>query len=78
MNALSKLLSFLNRLDASNISYILKHNREETIVVFIDVPGQRWEVDFFEDGSIEVEKFISTFVKGNGGLIEELFSEFSD
>ena len=78
MNSFGKLLSFLNRLDDAKISYSLKHNRDDTIVILIDVPGQRWEVDFFEDGSIEVEKFISTFVTGNGELIEELFREFSD
>ncbi len=78
MNALGKLLSFLNRLEQANINYILRHVRDETIMVLISIPGQRWEVEFFEDGSIEVEKFIGTFVTGNGELIEELFSKFSD
>ncbi len=28
-------------------------------MVEVVVPGQRWEVEFFQDSHIEVEKFIS-------------------
>jgi hypothetical protein len=28
-------------------------------MVLVTVPGERWEVEFFADGSIEVERFIS-------------------
>jgi hypothetical protein len=72
MNSLGKLLSFLNRLEQAKICYILKHVRDETIMVLIAVPGERWEVEFFEDGSIEVEKFISTAVIGNGDMMRLL------
>lgn len=78
MTSFAKLLSFLNRLDQVKIAYSLGHNRAETIMVIIDVPGQRWEIEFFEDGTVEVEKFISTGVTGNGENIEELFSKFAD
>jgi hypothetical protein len=53
-------------------------------MVEIAVPGQRWEVEFMDDGSIEIEKFISSgqiFVCKEIHQckeIEELFSEFSD
>jgi hypothetical protein len=47
-------------------------------MVEIAVPGQRWEVEFMEDGSIEIEKFISSGQIFDGKEIEELFSEFSD
>lgn len=78
MNSLAKLLSFLNRLDKAKISYSHEHNRDETIMVLVVVPGQRWEIEYFVDGSIEIEKFISEGVKGDDGTLEELFSKFSE
>ena len=78
MNTLARLTSFLKRLEESKISYSLEHNRDETIMVLIAVPGQRWEIEFFEDGTVEVEKFISTGVTGDDGTIDELFSKFAD
>ena len=78
MNSLAKLLSFLNRLDKAKISYSLEHNRDETIMVLVVVPGQRWEIEYFVDWSIEIEKFISEGVKGDDGTLEELFSKFSE
>lgn len=59
MNSLQKLLDFLCQLDANKIRFTLKHIRDETIMVFISVPGERWEVEFFADGDIEVEVFKS-------------------
>jgi hypothetical protein len=53
-------------------------------MVEIAVPGKRWEVEFMDDGTIEIEKFISTGQifnceeVGQCKEIEELFSEFSD
>ncbi|WP_207714300.1 hypothetical protein [Scytonema sp. UIC 10036] len=65
-NGFSKLIKFLNQLEQKKISYTLAHNRDETVMLNIAVPGERWEVEFFEDGSIEVEKFIS-----NGEILGE-------
>jgi len=53
------LFSFLNDLRDSKISYRLCHHREEAITVEIAVPGERWEVEFFEDGTVETEIFRS-------------------
>ncbi len=55
----AKLLAFLDRLEADNIDYTLTRNRDEALMVLIAVPGERWEVEFFADGSVEVEKFVS-------------------
>lgn len=55
-----KLIAFLNQLELDKISYSLAHNRDETIMVNVAVPGERWEVEFFVDGSVEVERFISS------------------
>ncbi|MDK8640445.1 hypothetical protein [Niallia taxi] len=44
----------------------------------IAVPGQRWEVEFMEDGTVEIEKFISDEDFYDGKEIETLIKDFSD
>lgn len=79
MKSFEKLLSFLSALKSKNIFFDLQHIRDETILVYVVVPGQRWEVEFFVDGSIEIERFIA---EPDGihdeSILEELWKEFSD
>jgi hypothetical protein len=81
MNGLQKLLHFMKRLDASKIHYWLDRPRDEAAMVRVDVPGERWEVEFFVDGHIEVEVFKSggpgAGLEGEEAL-DRLFREFSD
>lgn len=73
-----QLLDFLGRLNRARISYTLAHNRDEAIMVLIAVPGARWEVEFFADGSIEVEVFESSGSLQGPEMLARLFEEFSD
>ena len=74
-----KLNDFLNELEEGKIFYKLDKVRSEAIMVEVVVPGQRWEVEFMDDGSVEIEKFIS-----DGGVmydeseLKNLFKNFSD
>ena len=75
---MQKLLDFLNRLDAVALSYRIEHNRDESVMVIVAVPSQRWEVEFFANDDIEVEVF-----EGIGGVegperLEELFDRHSE
>jgi hypothetical protein len=80
-NSLQKLLDFLDELEQRKISFTLRRSRSGTIMVEIAVPGERWEVEFFADGHVEIEVF-----RGGGpdsGLegevaLERLFTNFSD
>jgi hypothetical protein len=56
----NKLVTFLDQLEQQHIGYTLAHNREDALMVLVAVPGERWEIEFQSDGSIEVEKFVST------------------
>ncbi len=78
MKNLENLLSFLVRLEAVKIHCSLEHNRDEAIMVLIVVPGQHWEVEFFEDGSIEIEIFKSDGEIYDEKKLGELFDKFSD
>ncbi|WP_039044074.1 hypothetical protein [Sporosarcina sp. ZBG7A] len=73
------LNDFLNELEERKIFYKLDKVRSEAVMVEVVVPGQRWEIEFMDDGSIEIEKFIS-----DGGVmydeseLKNLFENFSD
>ncbi len=73
-----KLLTFLNKLEQEKVSYTLAHHRDEAIMVTVAVPGERWEVEFLNDGSVEVEKFISNGEMGGEEVLGELFSRYSE
>jgi len=74
----SKLVTFLNQLEQERISYTLAHHRDETIMVNVAVGGERWEVEFFEDGSVEVERFISSGEINGEEVFNELFAMYSE
>jgi hypothetical protein len=76
-NTLGRALAFLDHLNKLNFAYSLKHVRD-TLMVVISVPGERWEVEFFENGEIEIERFISSFVDeiDDDGLYK-LIAEFA-
>jgi hypothetical protein len=77
-NPLDKLLSLLEQLDQAHIHYRLARNREEAITVEVAVPGQRWEIDVFATGAIEVEVFRSDGAMRGEEAIVALLRDFSD
>jgi hypothetical protein len=52
-------LDFVKELSARKIYYSLSVAREDAVMVEITVPGEKWEVEFFADGRVEVEIFKS-------------------
>jgi hypothetical protein len=78
MDTLKEMNKFLNTLDENKIFYRLNKVRLEGIMIEVAVPGQRWEIEFMEDGSIEVEKFISDGLIYGKEELEMLINEFSD
>ena len=76
--AFTKLLAFLDQLDHQHISYTLAHQREDALMVVVAVPGERWEIEFRSDGTIEVEKFISTGEIHEAESLSELFARYAD
>ncbi|MEH2461653.1 hypothetical protein [Nostoc sp.] len=73
-----KLVTFLNQLEQEKISYTLAHHRDETIMVNVAVAGERWEVEFFEDGSVEIERFVSSGEIKGEEVFNELFAMYSE
>lgn len=77
-NVSNELFVLLRRLEKSKIHYTLNRYRDEAIMVSVSVPGQRWEIEFMEDGTIEIEKFISNGMIYDESAFKELFDSFSD
>ena len=70
------LLEFLRKLEENNIYYKLNKIRE-SILVEIAVPSERWEVEFFENGEIQVERFTSNGEITGEESLDLLFNQFS-
>jgi hypothetical protein len=68
-----RLLQFLDELEEVHIYYDLKHSRD-SILVRVDVPTGMWEIEFFEDGTLEVELFPRE--KGVEAVPEEWLKHF--
>ena len=75
---LKEFISFLNKLEENSIFYKLNKVRNEAIMIEVAVPGQRWEIEFLEDDTVDIEKFISDKDMYDVYELETLFKEFSD
>ncbi len=78
MSELSELTNLLDRLDEAEIHYTLSSVSEGAIMVGIDAPGEHWEVEFMNDGDIEVEIFKSDGQIFDFSIIEDLFEGDED
>jgi len=73
-----QLRPFIRELEEAEIYFELAINREDAISVMIAVPGERWEVDFLDDGSIDVERFVSSGELQDESALKNLFSRFDE
>ncbi len=77
-NQFNNLLKFLHRLDRSDIHYSVAYYRYDGISVQVSVPGERWEIDFLEDGTVDVERFCSAGGVHDQSSLEQLFERFAE
>jgi hypothetical protein len=47
-------------------------------MVCVTVPGERWEIEFLGDGSVEIERFISNGEICGEEAFAELFARYAD
>ncbi len=75
---IESVLALLQRLQIACICYTLAHNQEDAITIQVVVPGQRWEIDFYVNGTIDIEIFKSDGAIRDISALETLFRDFSD
>ena len=73
-----QLKAFIQELRDAEISFELSDYRIGAISVLINVPGERWEVDFLDDGTVDVERFISNGEIRDEEALKELFARFDE
>ena len=73
-NQFKQLLTFLERLDRAKISYTLRHSREDALMIVAFAPGEYWEIEFLDDGDIDIERFRSNGHIDDESILERLFA----
>ena len=73
-----QITTLLKKLERAHIHYTLASHREDTIMVLVTVPGERWEIEFLGDGSIEVERFVSNGEICGEEALHELWTRYAD
>ena len=79
--ALRQMLDLLRRFSEAKISYRLRQSREDALMIEVNVPGQRWEIEFvdYDDAvQVEIERFVSNGHVDDESALDELFAQFSD
>ena len=74
----SKIHSLLKEIEAAKIHYRLARHDGETITIEAVVPGQRWEIQVFEDGKVQAEIFSSSGSIVDENAIRRLINQFAD
>ncbi len=65
-------------MDTARIYFELARPRDEALMILVAVPGERWEIEYLEDGTIEIEIFRSDGELKGPEALADLFSRFSD
>ena len=77
MGGFDGLFGFLAKLQERSAAYRLSSVRPGALMVEVAVPGERWEVEFFRDGGVEVEVFRSDGVVMDGSCLDDLWARLA-
>ncbi len=80
---MNDFMELLKKLEDRNIYFQLNRTRDNTIMIEVAVPGQRWEIEycFYDEnsnGTFEIEKFVSDGTIYDKSELDVLFRDFSD
>jgi hypothetical protein len=70
-----KLLDLVDRFEEAGIWYTLAHHRPEAIMIQTAAPGERWEIEVLDDGSVDVEIFRSDGSIQDERVIDDFFNK---
>ena len=77
-NIYTRLLALLERLDGAKIPYTLSHSRDDAVMICAFAPGEYWEIEFMEDGGVDIERYRSDGRIHDEAALRELFQPCSD
>jgi hypothetical protein len=73
-----RLYTLLQQLERARIHYTLARVRDDTVMIRATVPGRRYEIEVFADGSVEVEVFGGEGPIGGQEAVDDLLANYSD
>jgi hypothetical protein len=76
MNAIENALAFCTALQQRKAPYQVLVVRPDAVTVALAVPGERWEVEFFTDGRVELERFVSQGVEERSTAVADALALF--
>jgi hypothetical protein len=72
VSALSNAAALCSYLRAQQASLTLNIVRDDALLVTVALPGQLWEIEFFDDGTVEIDRYVSQGVDEANSLYEQL------
>ncbi|MBK7103696.1 MAG: hypothetical protein IPH62_00295 [Ignavibacteriae bacterium] len=70
------IYELLKKLEDAHIFFTLGRSRPDTILVTLTLVGERTEIDVFEDGHMEVSRFLGNEnIVGENDLIDKIIEE---
>jgi hypothetical protein len=69
---------FCEQLVVQRVRYDMDIVRDDAVMVTVAVPGERWEIEFMSDGTVEVERFESTGVESVADPLAMLIAALGD
>jgi hypothetical protein len=71
--AFERLLAACRALAERGLRYRLSVARPEAVMMSIVLPGEYWEIEFFADGTVERERFVSQGVDDCPTAVDDVF-----
>ncbi|WP_175953106.1 hypothetical protein [Burkholderia sp. BCC0405] len=69
------IFGLLTKLDGARVAYALSRHRPDSILVSVTVVGQRIEIDVFDDGHMEISRFLGNEdIEGGAELIDAILA----
>lgn len=78
MTALSRASELCQELRLRHASFEVMITRDDAIMVSFAIPGERWEIEFYDNGTIELERFVSQGVTNAPDVLEDLLAWFDE
>ncbi len=78
MTALSNAAELCHELGRRHILYELLIVRDDALMVSVALPGERWEIEFFDDERIELERFVSQGVTDAPDVLADLLARLDE
>lgn len=71
---MNQLLALLSQLKERRVWHEMYYCRDEAVTILVALPGERWEIDVFANGIVEIERFKSTGEIADSSALAELFA----